>query len=224
MFNSDRDGDEDIYIMKADGTEVRRLTNNNLFDCCTDWSTDGTKIAFNSSWPDGDQDILVINSDGSGLKNLTNAPGDDWNPAWSPDGTRIAFDARRDGQAEIYVMNADGTEPVRLTRHASAQRAARWSPDGQFLVYQSNQDETNPDKESDDEIYIMKRDGSAQVRLTSQASNNDRGPDWSKNGLGIAYTAYQGGIGEIFAINPDGTDIRQVTNHPADDSDVRWRP
>ena len=107
-FDSNRDGDFEIYVMNADGSGVTRLTDNDADDWSPAWSPDGRRIAFDSD-RDGDFEIYVMNADGSGVTRLTDNDADDWSPAWSPDGRRIAFDSNRDGDFEIYVMNADGS-------------------------------------------------------------------------------------------------------------------
>jgi Tol biopolymer transport system component len=126
-FVSDRDqmaGIYDLYIMAADGSQVRRLTrpepggltNDTAIDYSPAWSPDGTRIAFRSHH-NGPADIYVINVDGSGLLNLTGGKGDNWSPNWSPDGTQIIFQTNRDGNWEIYLMNADGSQPRNLTNN-----------------------------------------------------------------------------------------------------------
>jgi Tol biopolymer transport system component len=69
--------------MNADGSGLKRLTNNDASDRQPAWSPDGTKIAFNSE-RDGNREIYVMNADGSGLTRLTNNDASDWDPAWSP--------------------------------------------------------------------------------------------------------------------------------------------
>src|SRR5437762_1089425 len=90
-FTSDRDGNDEIYVMNADGTGVTRLTNDNgSFDRQPAWSPACDRIAFTKD-PGGNVEIYVMNADGTGATRLTNSVGYDEEPAWSPDGTRIAF-------------------------------------------------------------------------------------------------------------------------------------
>ncbi|MCH8978080.1 MAG: PD40 domain-containing protein, partial [Armatimonadetes bacterium] len=112
-FVSERNGNEEIYVMNMDGTGQRRLTNNPAVDSSPSFSPDGTKIAF-SSTRDGDFEIYVMNADGTGQTNLTNSAAIDGNPSFSPDGSKIAFSSDRSGNQEVYVMNVDGTGLTRL--------------------------------------------------------------------------------------------------------------
>ena len=125
-FSSNRDGNQEIYVMNADGTNPINLTNNPANDLDPFASPDGTKIAFSSN-RDGDDEIYVMNADGTNPVNLTNNLADDrGRPIWSPDGTQIFFSSNRDGNQEIYVMNADGSNPVNLTNNPAEDNSPSW--------------------------------------------------------------------------------------------------
>ena len=75
VFTSDREGNEDIYIVNADGTGVMQLTDHPAPDTEPQWSPDGTRIAFTSA-RDPRAEVYVIDPDGTGLTRLTDGPDD----------------------------------------------------------------------------------------------------------------------------------------------------
>src|SRR6266542_533118 len=131
VFTSDRDGNDEIYVMNADGTAQTNLTNNPATDARPVWSPDGSRIAFASTRGGFFFDIWVMNSDGSGAPvDLTNTPaGSDVRPDWSPDGTKLTFYFGDVGH-DVYVMNADGSGRTNLTNSAASDFGPVWSPDG----------------------------------------------------------------------------------------------
>ncbi len=88
-FQGYRDGNIEIFIMNADGSDVRRVTNDPGIDLPGSWSPDGTKIAFVSN-RDGNREVYTTNVDGSGVSRLTNNVDRDDDPAWPPDGAKIS--------------------------------------------------------------------------------------------------------------------------------------
>jgi Tol biopolymer transport system component len=136
VFRGDRDlidhsGDEELYVMNADGTDVVQLTHNDVFDSAPAFSPDGTKIAFESARDSGDPlalDIYVMNADGSDVRRLTTDPAHDEGPIFSPDGTKIAFASLRSGQEDIWVMNADGSDQHPLTNDPARDESPDWQP------------------------------------------------------------------------------------------------
>jgi hypothetical protein len=133
VFTSNRDGNEEIYSMNADGSGQTRLTTNPARDYGPYWSPDGGKIVFQSE-RDGNSEIYVMNADGTGQQRLTTNPAVDSSPAWSPDGSKIAFHSNRNGNFEIYVMDgatgdAGGTiPPTDLTNNPALDKFPDWQP------------------------------------------------------------------------------------------------
>jgi Tol biopolymer transport system component len=177
-FESNRDGNFEIYVMDVDGNNQRNLTNNPALDMCPSWSPDGQMIAFESN-RDGDWEVYVMDADGNNPRNLTNKPICDWgpvpsdddSPSWSPDGRMIAFDSSREGLGRIYVMDADGNNQLRLTNNPIwNDDAPVWSLDGKMIAFMS-------DRDDDHEIYVMDVDGNNQRRLTN-STGQDNGASW----------------------------------------------
>ena len=84
-FQSNRDGNVEIYVMNADGSGLTRLTNSPGADAVPNWSPDGRKLVFQSE-RDGNIELYTMNADGTGQTRLTTHPGRDLDPAWSPTG------------------------------------------------------------------------------------------------------------------------------------------
>ncbi len=198
-FSATHDGNSDIYVINADGTDRTRLTDHTGADQKPVWSPDGLKIAFESN-RDGNFEIYVMNADGTGPERLANHALRDLAPVWSPDGLKIAFYSHRDGNNEIYVMNADGSELTRITNSDAHDGGPAWSYDSQRIAFMSTRD-------GNLEIYAVNADGLGPdpTRLTNHAAH-DRWPTWSADGRRIAFES----DGEIYAVNADGSGLTRL--------------
>jgi formylglycine-generating enzyme required for sulfatase activity len=218
-FTSGRDGNLEIYIMNADGSDPQRLTDQPGEDYWPTWSPDGRKIAF-ASERDGNLEIYVMNADGSDQQRLTNNTADDLEPAWSPDGAQIAFMVHSAARSAIYVMDADGSNRRSLTDSDGNDWLPAWSPDGTQLAFVSQRD-GNP------EIYVMAADGSNQRRLTDNAGE-DTYPAWSPEGaLGgqqISFFSVRDGNRDLYVMAIDGTNVRRLTHDDASVWVSAWSP
>lgn len=138
-FQSKRDSPTfDIYTIKPDGTELRRLTDAPGNDQFPSWSPDAKRIVFSSD-RDGQNEIYVMNADGTDQQRLAPHSEEDLVPRWSHDGKTIAFFSTRDGKS-IFVMNPDGTNIRKVTTNENitfeyAAFRLAWSPDDQMLAY-----------------------------------------------------------------------------------------
>lgn len=216
MARERQDAKWQIFVMRSDGVDPVRLTNDASDNTSPMLSPDGRRIVFVSD-RDGNREIYVMNADGNEPINLTRNPAEDWTPAWSPDGKRIAFASFRDRNWEIYVMNADGSKPERLTNHNAIDYGPSWSPDGRHIAFTSSRD-------GNLEIYIMDADGKNQKRFTQHGAT-DQSPTWSADGQRIFWESYRDNNMEIYAANVDGSGLQNVTRDPqADDHGVTCSP
>lgn len=123
-FASSRSGARQLFVMNADGSDIRQVTNLDNMGGRNTWSPDASRLAFYRG-PKGDRNIYVINVDGTGLVKLTDG-GDNLGPSWSPDGNWIAFTSFRDGNNELYIIHPDGTGLTRLTNSPISDWQPRW--------------------------------------------------------------------------------------------------
>ena len=215
-FSSRRDDTWGIYVMEADGSNLRGLTDHRDDDFVGAWSPDGRHIAFASN-RDGNWEIYVMEADGTNPRRLTDHPGFDWGAAWSPDGYYIAFSSDRDdGAGDIFVMEADGTNLRRLTDDGGQDMDPAWSPYGDYIAFSS-------DRDGDWDIYLMKEGGTNLHRLTD-AGHQDRSPAWSPDGYYFAFHSDRDdGAGDIFVMEEDGS-LRRLTNDGGYDWEPAWSP
>jgi formylglycine-generating enzyme required for sulfatase activity len=215
-FVSGRDGNQEIYVMNADGSEQINLTKHPADDWMPSWSPDGQRIAFVSE-RDGNPEIYVMTADGSGQTRLTDSPYPELRPAWSPDGRRIAFLQNEAGNDDIWVMDTDGSHRTRLTDAPAHEVDPSWSPDGQRIAFAS-------DAYDNQDIFVMNaEDGSGNVRLTTHPAG-DFLPCWSPDGTRIAFGTGRDENEEIYVMNADGSEQANLTNHPASDWFASWSP
>jgi Tol biopolymer transport system component len=224
-FNTDRDGDFEIYLVYANGTGLARLTNFTGDDAHASWSPDGSRIAFHSNRT-GDVEIYAMNADGTNPMRLTSRPGIDQLPAWSPDGSKIAFvrDVGSPFFGEIFVMNDDGTGAVNITNNADFALTPAWSPDGTRIAYTTDRDYDIDPTELATEIYVLNADGTQPLNITNHNTADDGHPAWSPDGSRIAFHTNRDGNFDIYVMNADGSNPVNLTKHAAQDFNPAWSP
>lgn len=220
----------DVHLIAAGASGRRRLTRDGR---STDpaWSPDGRRLAY-VSFAGGDGEILVSDARGRHVRRLTRNRVEDVLPSWSPDGRRIAFASDRSGAFEIYVLDVQGGEVDRVTRFASEQYGAfypAWSPDGRWIAFASAA--RSPENQ---EIYVVRPDGTGLTRLTRTAGTSERlgddsTPSWSPDGRSILFASHRSGNLDVWIMRADGRRQRRLTGLPrnADDRprmspDGRW--
>jgi Tol biopolymer transport system component len=186
-FRSERSGEPEIWVMKADGTGQRQLA----AGLSPAWSPDGSLIAFS-----GRAGLSLIRPDGTGLRVLPQTEGGEY-PSWSPDGSRIAFNSNLTGDHVMYIAEADGSKVVDLSRAGEGWQVA-WSPDGRSILFTSHRD--HPDNYTD--VYVMRSDGSDPRRLTHNSAYTAA---WSPDGDHIVFSAPG-----LSIMNAGGSDVRAL--------------
>jgi Tol biopolymer transport system component len=197
----------DIFVVNPDGSDVVNLTNSTEWELGPVWSPDGQRIAFYRS-----SGLWVMDPDGSNQAQFTDSGND---PSWHPDGTKIAFlDIREQGDA-TYVLDLMTNEISFLVPGGGAGVGfqSSWSPDGTKIAYSDGA-----------ELAVANSDGSDPLQLTFNGSATDLAPSWSPDSSKIAYRSYRTSNGEIFLIEPDGSDDTNLTNSANHEEAPSWSP
>jgi Tol biopolymer transport system component len=207
----------EIYIMNADGSDQRRITNNTHADLGANLSPDGKTVAFHQTVAglDCPCTIQLVDVDDAGTERTLTVGM--W-PSWSPNGKKIAFNAPgAGGVGDIWVINVDGTGLTNLTQTPSGEARPAWSSSGQQIVFQSN-------RSGNADIWVMDADGSNAVQLTSHSAR-DEAPDWSPDGRKIVFQSFRDDPrGDIYVMNADGTELTRLTFSDGRDVDPAWSP
>jgi TIR domain/WD40-like Beta Propeller Repeat len=216
-FLSDRDGNVEIYGMRADGTRVARFTNDPVEELRADWSPDGKQLVFGAG--SGDHAICVKNVDGSAAHVLTSAAGNEEAPEWSPDGTKIAFSAGSKSDSDIFIMNADGsggsTDLTPDDHHRN--RSPDWSSNN-VIAFSSNLKGTF-------DIFTMPADGTGVPTRLTKGPASDGAPAWSSHGSRIVFPRKEHGESHLFIMNADGSDLKLLGIDSAGfDTSPAWSP
>jgi Tol biopolymer transport system component len=202
---------DQMYVMKIDGSDVRRVSNGQGRTTCGFFSRDAKQIVYASThgtspacpdrpsmargyvWPifDG-YDIYTANADGSGTRALTSSPGYDAEATVGPHG-RIVFTSVRDGDMEIYSMAGDGSDVKRLTNLPGPDGGAFYSPDGTQIVFRGRHPQAGTPEFV--EYFTLLKEGLWKPTST-----------------------------ELYIMNADGSNLRQITDNGAANFAPFWTP
>ena len=217
-------GTLEIGTSALDGSDYRRLTDNEGWNINPVWSPDGTRLAFVSG-----HGIAIMSADGSGLQTLTppSLRSTKDPPVWSPDGQRMAFLAyggERESQSQgLYTVATDGADLRRISSERTSQPT--WSPDGARIAFAVSEDElakfytVRPD--GSDFREVTKSDRSIAVSGTESPPSyyNVSNLSWSLDGSEVRFDGQRSSRtsnGEeelkagIYAVREDGSGSRTI--------------
>jgi TolB protein len=200
----------DIYTARADGSDLRKLTDGGGYDAEATLSNDGRRVVF-TSHRDGDVNIFVMDVDGGNLRQLTDEPGYDGGPFFSADGTKIVYRAHhptdptelaeyrelldqglvRPNKVELFVMDADGSNKRQLTSNGAANFAPFFHPDGRRIIFSSN---VHDPQGRSFNLYLLDIESGVVTRVTNN-SGFDSFPMFNRDGTKLVFASDRGASG-----------------------------
>lgn len=237
VFQSNRDGNWEIYRALQNGSQPVRLTNDLAQDESPCFSPDGRWIAFaraqDSSRDTGQgalRDIFLMEAQsGLGLTRITRHRADDWNPVFSPKGERLAFVSDRDDfravdlherQSDIFLFSLSDSSLTRFSQGFGAKAAPCFSPDGAALIYINNVNGAF-------EIFEQRLDSVQPTNLFAKSTTAGRaspsrpskgGPQISPDGKQFVYFEMQQQNLDLFLFHRESNSVQRLTCDPATDA------
>jgi Tol biopolymer transport system component len=217
-----------IFVMGADGSNLRRLTHNaDGTDEEPEWSPDGSQIAFTRSRSGEPRDVFVMSASGGDLHSLTAPVSDDFAPSWSPDGSHIAFIRVPDGIVEaatgppanfnqVWTMAADGRDQERVTEVRGGVWRPAWSPKGDVIAF-----------DGAGALWLIHADGSGLVQVPGTKPHGAAFAAWSPDGTSLLFAGHERGAVEgqvVFEATLGTAEPRILLDVPGGATTPAWRP
>ena len=219
-FCTNRHGKSQIYSINADCSGLTRVTKYPNYNVGSAWSPDGNHIIFMRNTGHPKWQLFAMDSDGANCRLLIKSS---CFPDWSPDGSRIAFCSDTYGSYEIFVSKADGEDIRRITFEPFQEAVnPRWSPDGKKILFSAWQVTADGYELNKTEFYTVDANGLYAVRITNNTLQEGRA-DWSPDGGRIIFDALAtDGTSQLFIINSNGSNMRQLTHGPGENTNPIW--
>ena len=206
---------KEIWVMEADGTGKRRVTNNGSINLFPAWSPDGKTLLYTSFKAGMSELYLLYRGNKPGVK-LINTKDEKYRGVWQANDGKVAAVVSRQGNTDIYSVSTNGSGPLRLTDDRAIETSPSFSPDGRQMAFVS-------DRSGAPQVWIKDLSSGEERRLTFSGVYN-ASPAWSPTGEWIAYAAQAGNNFDIYLINPEGTFTTPLVTHARSDEDPAWAP
>jgi len=213
VFQSNRDGNFELYVMNAKGENQRRITNSPANDVTPSWSPDGKRILFASD-RDGNWEIYTVFSDGSHPTRLTTPPGANTAPSWAAGGEKILFVSTRDAvNGDLYLMDADGQDVQRVSADPSVKDTPVMTPGGNIVLFTMN--------EKGRLAIAAYSVPEKSVRVLTSANCNSMNPSIEADGQ-VVFSSDQAGNLDLYTMTVSGENIVRLTTNEDAERTPAW--
>lgn len=182
-------------------------------------SPDGKRMIFLKQL-EGHEQLFIADVDGRNERQLTREPTDKEDPAWSPNGQQVAY-VLIGPKNSLRVMNLDGSNDRSISPATQSPIHPAWMPDGKSILYCTD-DDLHPPLKNAASIYRI--DIATRNVATVISGGVNTYPVPSPDGSKIAFRRFADNNSEVFAANIDGTNVTNLTDHPAFDGWPAWSP
>ena len=207
VFGSDRDGDWEIYVMAADGSNVRQLTHNNGWDGHASWSPDGNRIV----WARDVFAISLMNYDGNYPHDVIppRTMVDVYHPRFSPDGEWIYFISDKGHYAlfELWKVHPDGTGLTPVYHTGEHHEGCDFSPTNPNLLCVGIDPTGRSDKQINFDLVLVDTTNGQHKKITNTPAPVHEGwPSYSPDGARMVFTCWTKTSSDICTMRTDGTE------------------
>jgi Tol biopolymer transport system component len=198
-----RDDPPGLYLMDADGTNQRRLTDKGFRDLPPTWSPDGKQLAYTME----ERGLLSLRRYNL-LSERDVRIGVGSSPRWSPNGKQLLFECVRDEAATLCLISPDGADEVRLTKGPEQGLAAAWSPDGTRVAYFAS-------REDRAELRAVTVDQKMSYLLASVEGPWESPPSWSPDGKWLTFAVGPAPKRVVYEVDDQGHSLRKLATDGA---------
>lgn len=209
-------GHKEIYLCDIDGQNIERVTSDENIALFPRWSPKGSHLLYNSFKEDGAM-LYLKNMKSGKVKRISGREGLNIGATWAPDGKSAALVLSHGKNPDIYRIDLKGKVIKQLTNHWGIDVSPTFSPDGGKIAFVSN-------RSGSPQIYVRDLDTGKEERLTFEPTlKYNQSPTWSARNR-IAFSGANNGVIDIFTIDADGSNLRQLTNDQGKNEDPCWSP